>query len=243
VTSCSSAVVADSEPRPLSGTKKLIERISVEGSDDHGDADLLALLLGVEQGDAVKLLDDAGGIEKLSAVSANGLVHRHGLTPARASRLMAAVELGRRVQARSLQAVRAILGTSKEVAAWARPRLAHLEHEQMWVLCLDGRNGLRAARRVAEGGLHGCSIAPRDILRVAVREAASAIVLVHNHPSGDPTPSREDVELTGVVAKAAETIGTPLVDHVIVAGTSHASLFDLGLLGFDGARLNGSTRT
>jgi DNA repair protein RadC len=91
-------------------------------------------------------------------------------------------------------------------------------------------NGLRAARRVAEGGLHGCAVDPRDILRAALREAASAFVLVHNHPSGDPAPSDEDISLTNMVARAGAVLGTPLVDHVIVAAGGHASLFDLGLL-------------
>src|SRR5262249_14835030 len=108
--------------------------------------------------------------------------------------------------------------------------LGALDHEQIWALSLDGRNGLRASRRVAEGGLHGCSIDPRDVLRAVVRDAASAFVLVHNHPSGDPTPSGEDLELTRRIARAADTLGTPLVDHVIVAGGGHASLYDLGFL-------------
>src|SRR5438876_447884 len=76
-------------------------------------------------------------------------------------------------------------------------------------------------------------VAPRDVLRAAVREAASAFVLVHNHPSGDPTPSAEDIDLTNMVARAASVLGTPLVDHVIVAGGGHASLFDLGVIAFE----------
>ena len=80
------------------------------------------------------------------------------------------------------------------------------------MLALDGRNGLRAARRIAEGGLHGCSVDPRDVLRSVIREAASAFVLVHNHPSGDPAPSDEDIELTRMVARAGAVLGTPLVD-------------------------------
>lgn len=210
--------------------KLLVERAAAEGFEALGDAELLAVLLGLDEVAAVKLLDDVNGIGGLSTVTVNGLV-LNGMTPARAAKLTAAVELGRRVQARALGAVRPVLGTSAEVAAWARPRIAHLLHEQLLVLCLDGRNRLRAARRVAEGGLHGCSISARDILRVAVREAASAFVLLHNHPSGDPSPSKEDLVLTEMVAKAADTIGTPLVDHVIVAGSAHASVFDLGMLG------------
>ncbi|HVY47879.1 MAG TPA: JAB domain-containing protein, partial [Minicystis sp.] len=123
------------------------------------------------------------------------------------------------------------LKSSDEVAAYAKARLGPLDHEQMWVFALDGRNGLRAVRRVAEGGLHGCSVAARDILRAALQDAASALVLVHNHPSGDPAPSVEDVAMTRIVESAAACVGTPLVDHVIVTSDGrHSSMLDLGLL-------------
>jgi len=84
---------------------------------------------------------------------------------------------------------------------------------------------------VAQGGLHGCSVTARDILRGALVQAASALVLVHNHPSGDPRPSPEDVAMTRTVVEAAEVVGTPLVDHVIVSASgNYASMLDLGLL-------------
>ncbi|HSN96959.1 MAG TPA: JAB domain-containing protein, partial [Candidatus Nanopelagicales bacterium] len=94
------------------------------------------------------------------------------------------------------------------------------------------RNGMRGARRVAQGGQHGCSVSARDILRAALADAAAAMVLVHNHPSGDATPSPEDVEMTRSLAMAGFVVGVPLIDHVILAPDGHyASLLDLGLLG------------
>jgi DNA repair protein RadC len=213
------------------------ERALVEGLDSLGDAELLALLLGTGTHGrsavvlASDLLDALGGIEGLSALGLAGLAEHPGLGPAKAARVGAALELGRRALRRVLERPRAGLGSSAEVAAWAKARLVGLDHEEIWLLALDGRNQLRAARRIAQGGLHGCSISVRDPLRIALREAASSFVLVHNHPSGDPSPSREDLELTRAVARAGETVGTPLVDHVIVAARGHASLFDLGLIG------------
>jgi DNA repair protein RadC len=99
------------------------------------------------------------------------------------------------------------------------------------VLALDGRHGLRAARRVASGGIHGLHVTARDPLRIALREAASAFVLVHNHPSGDPTPSDEDLAFTRVVVEGAAAIGTPMLDHVVVARRRATSMLDAGLLG------------
>ncbi len=212
------------------------ERGISDGFDSLADSELVAVVLGTgEKGRpvlrvATDLLDQSAGVVGLSRMGAHALAGVPGVGLVKAARLGAAFELGRRVLLRSAGAARLNLASSAEVARWARVRLAALDHEQVWVLALDGRNGLRAARRIAEGGLHGCSVDPRDVLRAAVREAASAFVLVHNHPSGDPAPSAEDVELTNMVARAASVLGTPLVDHVIVAGGGHASLLDMGVI-------------
>lgn len=208
----------------------------VAGVETLGDVELLALVLGTGtqrcsvEVYAAELLDLCGGLEGLARTGIGALAEYPGMGPAKATRIGAALELGRRALLRSLAWPRTSLASSKDVARWAMP-LAGLEHEQVWALALDGRNGLRAARRIAEGGLHGCSLTARDLLRVVVREAASAFVLVHNHPSGDPTPSAEDIELTRAVARAADVVGVPLVDHVIVAASGHVSLFDRGMLG------------
>jgi DNA repair protein RadC len=213
------------------------ERGISDGFDTLADSELVSLMLGTgEKGRpvlqvAADLLEQSGGLVGLTRMGPHALAKVRGVGLVKAARIGAGFELGRRVLVRSSGARRLNLASSDEVARWARLRLSDLDHEQVWMLALDGRNGLRAARRVAQGGLHGCSVDPRDVLRAAVREAASAFVLVHNHPSGDPTPSEEDIELTNMVARAASVLGTPLVDHVIVAGGGHASLFDLGVIG------------
>jgi len=212
------------------------ERGLSEGFDSLGDAELVALLLGTGRRGrpvgqvAAELLESAGGLSGLVTCGAHALAEHAGVGLAKAARIAAGLELGRRALVRVSAGRRLNMACSNDVAAWAAPRLSELDHEQMWVLALDCRNGLRAARRIAEGGLHGCSIDARDALRAVVREAASAFVLVHNHPSGDPTPSAEDIDLTHMVARAAAAIGTPLVDHVIVGGERHVSLYDIGLV-------------
>jgi DNA repair protein RadC len=115
---------------------------------------------------------------------------------------------------------------SGTVARWGQARLGWLDHEELWLLALDGHHQLRAARRVHIGGLGGMSLALRDPLRVALREGASAVVLVHNHPSGNPSPSEEDLRFTLAFEEAAQLVGTPLLDHVIVARHSHTSMVD-----------------
>jgi DNA repair protein RadC len=212
------------------------ERALTDGPAALGDAELVAVLLGTGCTGrpapvvAAALLESLGGLVGLGRVGLGGIAEQPGVGLAKAARLAAAIELGRRAACRAADP-RAPVRTSAEVAALFAPRVGALDHEEMWVLALDGRNHLRGARRVAMGGLHGCAVAARDIVRLALAEAASAIVLVHNHPSGDPTPSIEDVSMTRAVADAATAVGVPLVDHVVVVATGrYASLLDLGVL-------------
>lgn len=209
------------------------ERAVLEGVDSLGDAELLALLLGTGtprrpvEALAMDLLMASGGLEGLATTGLSALAEHPGMGLAKAARVGAGLALGRRALLRTVAWPRAPLVSAREVANWALP-LAGLAHEEVWALALDGRNGLRAAKRVAQGGLHGCAMTARDILRPMLREAASSFVLVHNHPSGDPAPSLEDIELTKIVARAAEIVSMPLVDHVIVAASGHVSLFERG---------------
>lgn len=212
------------------------ERALVFGTSSLSDADLLAIVLGTGTGGesalaiAAAVLVECGGLLGLGRLGPHGLAARRGIGPAKAARVAASLELGRRTCLNALQEERAVVGCFDSVARWAEPRLSYLDHEEVWLLGLDGRNGLKTAQRIAQGGLHGCALVARDVLRPAVREAASAIVLVHNHPSGDPRPSPEDVAMTRQIARACEVIGVPLLDHVVVARGGAASLLELGAL-------------
>lgn len=132
------------------------------------------------------------------------------------SMLAAAFELGRRVEVARAQTPETF-ASAGDVVGWATPRISMLPQEELWMLALDGRGHLRAARCMAKGGIHGAAVRAADPLRAALRADASAFVLVHNHPSGDPTPSKEDVALTAEIAAAGRIIGVPLLDHVVVA--------------------------
>lgn len=210
------------------------ERAAEVGIRALSDEELVAILLGTGTAGrpvasvAMSLLTEAGGLGSLGKLGAPAIADHAGVGPVKALRLAAALEAGARA-AREHVRPRPKLSTSRDVAREMAPRVAALDHEEMWVLSLDGQNGLRAARCVARGGLHGCAVCARDILRVALRDAASGVVLVHNHPSGDPTPSGEDISMTRSVAAAAEVVGVDLLDHVILAGERHASMLDLGV--------------
>lgn len=120
--------------------------------------------------------------------------------------------------------------SANEIANLMKHILKREDVEYMFVICLDGRNNVKHIGQVSQGGLHGCAVTARDILRIGLVAGASAIVLCHNHPSGNSWPSAEDISMTQAVSKAAGIIGIPLVDHVIVAGDSHTSMLEMGLM-------------
>lgn len=229
--------------RPAEGASSLAtvprgprERALEDGIGALNDADLVAILLGTGMPGrpvatvASELLARFGGFEGLLRSGPAVLAKERGLGSAKALRLTASLEIGHRYM-EQLMRPRTPVRTPRAVADLFVPRIGWLDYEEMWVISLDGRNGIRAMRRVAQGGLHGCSVSARDILRVALAGAATAIVLVHNHPSGDPSPSMQDIAMTEAVATAAAVVGTPLVDHVIVTGAGgYVSLRDLGTL-------------
>lgn len=183
------------------------------------DAALLGRALGYAnpraEREGGKLLVRFGTLASALGSGSPMLGPAEGLLAPHAGRLELLIELHRRATApdRKPTQVRSV----QDVLDWARPGLVELEHEELWLLCLNARNVLRCAERVAQGGLHGCSVTPRDVLRPAVRNAAAAVVVVHNHPSGDPTPSPEDYAMTRALAHACDVVGIPLLDHVVVA--------------------------
>ena len=122
------------------------------------------------------------------------------------------------------------IASSRNIADHFIPRLGTHPTESLWVVGVNAKNVPRVVHCVARGGVENCAVAVRDIVRVPVLNACSAFVLVHNHLSGDPAPSADDVALTERVARAGDLLGIRLLDHVVVAASSYASLLDMGLL-------------
>lgn len=218
---------------------RLREHALERGVELLGDHELVALL--VERGTegepleqrVERLLREAGGLPGLCSRGVGAMVSELGLGLACGARLAAAIELGVRAARLAHDVERAPATSAFDVERWARRRLVGLAHEELWALLLDTRNRIVAERMLARGGLHACALTARDVLRPVVREASSAFVLVHNHPGGDPCPSREDVGFTRKVHVAASTLGVTLVDHVVVARDGHVSMLEAGLFGAD----------
>ena len=222
---------------PMDGPR---ERALRAGAGALSDEELIALLLGTGLAGepvtvlAARILASVGGLSGLGRAGTRGIAELRGVGAVRALRLVAAMEMGRRAQARPLPTTLRI-GASSDVDAAMRPRLAHLEVEVFYALALDARNRPIAELKIATGTIDACAVGPADVFRALLREAATGVVLVHNHPSGRPEPSREDIELTARIVRAGQILGVRVLDHVIVASEGYYSFLDAGLLvpGFD----------
>ena len=167
---------------------------------------------------------------RLAGLRLPELAEAAGVGRDRALRLACALELGARAHRPPLPA-RVRLGVPEDVAALCGPRLAHLPRERVVALLVDGRQRLMSEVVVSEGWTEGCPVDPREVFAPALGERAAGVILVHNHPSGDPTPSAPDLELTTRMRRAGELLGIKLVDHVVVAGGGFASMAQMGLCG------------
>ncbi|MDW7711937.1 MAG: DNA repair protein RadC [Deferrisomatales bacterium] len=212
------------------------ERLCTRGPSALGPAELLAVLLRTGDGGGGRTaLDLARSLwasyeedwAALGQASAAELAQHRGIGPAKAATVAAALELGRRLASRPLPAAGAFRG-SGEVYEHYGPRLAELKRENFFCLLLDARNRWLREDRVSEGSLTASLVHPREAFRAAVREAASAVIFAHNHPSGDPAPSREDVELTRRLWEAGKVLGIRVLDHVIVGRDCYYSFADEG---------------
>ncbi len=210
------------------------ERLRRLGASALADAELLALVLGTGRPSepvetlASRLLADYGGARGLCHAGPGELAREVGI--ARAARLAGAVELTRRALTEPLDA-RGPYGSSRDVVRAFAPRLTDRVEEHVMVVVLDARHRPVAERTLAVGGPASCSVSVREVFALAVREGGAAILLVHNHPSGDPTPSRDDIDLTNALIRAGDALELPLLDHVIVGRDGSFSFLDAGLLG------------
>jgi len=159
----------------------------------------------------------------LARLEPREIEHALGVAPRAARRLRAAFLLGRAVH-RARRPARPALRSAQAVFRWLEPETRGLEQETFWSLLLDGKQRLLQLVRVSTGTLTASLVHPREVYRAAIRGAAAALVVAHNHPSGDPEPSAEDLEVTERLRRAGELLGIPLQDHVVLGEGRFVSL-------------------
>lgn len=212
------------------------ERLGRLGPRALSDTELIALVLRTgsrpldAQGVARALVERFGGLEGLFAASGPELETAVGLGQAKAASLCAAFEIARRIPRSPLERGSPIAGPA-DIHRHFQARLSASGRESFHVLLLDGRNRLVADREVSVGTLTASLVHPREVFRDAIRCGCAALILVHNHPSGDPAPSAEDREVTDRLERAGRLLGIRVVDHVIVADGGHFSFREAGLVG------------
>jgi len=207
------------------------ERLALLGPQQMRDVELVALVLGGGRSlpRAAAALQQAGGLRGLRAATPLELVQLDGLGEAGASAVCAAFELGRRSSQLALP-----LGTPlrkpTDVGAYVRARLGDAPSERFLVLGLDARQRVRLVEMVAIGTLSSVEVHPREVFRPLVRAGMHSVIAVHNHPSGDPSPSEADLDLTRRLADVGVLLGIPLLDHLVVTAFEVVSMAALGLL-------------
>ncbi len=212
------------------------EKVIANGVQYLSDSELLAILLGsgTQNMTAVELarhiLKKAGNsLHELGKQTVGDLQKIKGVGPAKAISILAAMELGRRREGMSL-AEKIPVKSSETVYNLFHPLVGDLEHEEFWLLMLNRANRVLGRFKVSQGGLSGTVIDTRIILKKALDNLASSIIVCHNHPSGNIQPSDADVKITDKLKKASEMVEIKLLDHVIIADKSYFSFADEGLI-------------
>ena len=221
-------------------TERPRERLLTHGSQMLTNAQLLAILLRVGRpgSSAVKvgmdILDRFGGVAGLAQCGIEELCAIPGVGEAKAAQLKAALELGRRALAGPLTKGTKIT-CSRDLFTQYHPTLRDLRHEIFKVILLDAKHAIMRDTTVSEGSLTLSIVHPREVFTLAVKESAAAVIFLHNHPSGDPTPSQEDRVLTARLVSAGEVLGIRVLDHLVVGDGRYVSFADQGWLTNHGA--------
>jgi DNA repair protein RadC len=211
------------------------EKLLRLGASGLGDNELMAIIVGSgsRSGNALALANDiletSGGLHGMPRTSVDELRKLAGVGTAKAAQVLAAVELGRRTLLRCPPA-RLQFVNPRDAAAYLLPQFGARPVEQFGLMMLDTKHRLLRTSVVSVGTLDSSPAHPREIFREAASACAAAIVLFHNHPSGDPTPSRDDIELTKRLVQAGEIMGIDVIDHVILADTRYFSFREAGRL-------------
>jgi DNA repair protein RadC len=211
------------------------EKLERCGAETLGDNELLAVVIGHgrRQGGALAVANDvlaaAGGVQELTRLHRALLERVPGVGPAQAARILAAVELGRRTLT-TPQRERPRFLTPEDAGAYLLPRFGAYPVERFGALLLDVRYRLIATRLLSVGGLDASLAHPREVFREALLAGAAVVLVFHNHPSGDPEPSEEDVASTARLKAAGAVIGVTLLDHLVLADSRYCSMRQMGLI-------------
>ncbi|CAG9611568.1 hypothetical protein BACCIP111899_00740 [Bacillus rhizoplanae] len=222
--SCIRDVVKEDQPR---------ERLLLEGASSLSNTELLAILLRTGSKEesvltlANRILHHFDGLRMLKDATIEEMTSIHGVGMAKASQLIAAFELGRRMVRLEYQN-RYNIRNPEDCARYMMEEMRFLQQEHFVCLYLNTKNQVMHRQTVFIGSLNASIVHPREVFKEAFRRAAASIICLHNHPSGDPAPSREDIEVTKRLVECGKIIGIEILDHIIIGDHKFVSLKDKG---------------
>jgi DNA repair protein RadC len=221
--------------RDIPQSERPRERMLQQGAQALSSAELLAILLrtGTVAESAVRLaeriLRESGSLRSLTDMRLEQLTSIKGVGPAKALQIQAGIELGRRL-ARTSNEERPVIRSPHDAADLLMEELRFLNKEHFVCLFLNTKNHVIGQETISVGSLNATVVHPREVFRPAIQRSSASIICAHNHPSGDPTPSTEDIELTSRLAEAGAIVGIELLDHLIIGDRKFISLKEKGLL-------------
>jgi DNA repair protein RadC len=221
--------------KDLPETDRPRERLLSLGASNLSDRELLAIIIGGGSRRAsaldlaARLLKTWPNFRLLARCGPGDFTRVHGIGPAKAARIQAALAIARRYAGSRLPAGTTITGSS-QLAGYMSEKLSGEQREHFYTLLLDTKHRLVREVPVSIGSLSESVVHPREVFRNAIRESAARVVLVHNHPSGNPDPSPEDKSLTRRLVEAGELLGIPVLDHIIVGHDTYFSFAERGIL-------------
>jgi DNA repair protein RadC len=213
------------------------EKLLDKGADALTDTELLAIILRIGNAStgesaidhARQLLSRFGGFKGIDQAGASELSSVKGIGPAKIAQIKACLEIGRRLGNHRWQAGQA-LRSSEDVFRHFRDNLEKEKREMFYVVLLNNKNKKIRDVKISEGSLTASLVHPREVYNPVIRESAAAVIFVHNHPSGDPAPSQEDIEITRRLKEVGDVMGVRVLDHVVIGYDRYFSFSDKGML-------------
>lgn len=222
--------------KALPAEERPMEKGLFQGMERLSNAELLALIInsGTKEKSAIALAEDVIGIGEglfhLHEMSPQELMEIHGIGKGKAARILAALELGKRVSSRPA-ANPVNVNSPEDIASLFMEEMRSLKQETFRCLLLNAKGDMISAENISVGELTSTLVHPREVFRPAIRKSAAAVILLHNHPSGDPKPSQEDLDTTVRLMECGRLMGIRVLDHLVIGDGTYVSMRELGVMG------------
>ncbi|MCI6693462.1 MULTISPECIES: RadC family protein [unclassified Clostridium] len=213
-----------------------VEKLLISGPETLTNAELLAVILRTgTRGENIislstRIISEFNGLDGLLDAGINEITSIKGIKNIKASQILAVGELVKRINVLSLIKIEKVISSPNDIASLIMKEMSFLKQEVLKLIMLDTKNNIIGIKDVFKGSLNTSIVHPREIFKEAIKKSSSSIIICHNHPSGDPTPSKEDINITIRLKECSKIIGIDLLDHLIVGKNQYVSLKEKGII-------------